>query len=115
MKIKILLVILIIAAITIAFLSGDKSNGVKSGVLQKVSHKSLPSRNVAELAFDGGQREGAGTAEGYTNTQTFTIPDSLVDRANQLIDQRVIVEYRDRRFAIGDTKILLSIRPSQRK
>lgn len=87
---------LLIAAIVFGMVSCT-SNGVKSGILQKVSHKKFPcSRYEAEVAYYGGRSSDGG----FSNSQVFTISRAAFDTLQDKVGKSVRFEYHDRAMTL---------------
>lgn len=98
---------------SIVLISCDQSEGVKSGVLQKVPHKKFPaSYYEVEIAYQGGRVVGQTDERSgsYSNTQSFKITKECYDTIQKWTGYIVVFEYNDDGFKLfGPTKSLKSI------
>jgi uncharacterized lipoprotein YehR (DUF1307 family) len=87
----------LLALVAIVTLTGcSTSEGRKFGLLQKVSHKTLPCNYyVAEFAFEGGRKVGSGDDASYQNTQEVEITSAQYDSLQNIVGDRVVFEYND--------------------
>ena len=104
--------VLIIIGLIIWFKSCDKSEGIKSGILQKVSHKTFPCDHyVAEFAFEGGKVKHSNESSAYENTQEVDLSQEAYDTLQNYVGYRVAFDYKDRGWvACRNSKLLTSLR-----
>lgn len=107
--------IFLFAMFSIGLFSCQTSEGLKYGVLQKVSHKTFPcSYYAAEFAFEGGRMVSDGKSSSYQNTQEVKITNSQYDSLQQFVGQKMVFDYKDDGFAVcGSSKILTLYRKVQ--
>ena len=107
---KISLVLLSFAVL--AFTGCETSEGLKYGVLQKVSHKTFPCNYyAAEFAFQGGRMVGSSDSKAYENTQSVQITEQQYTELQSMVGKEVVFDYKDRGIAVcGEGKLLTTIR-----
>lgn len=103
---------LAIIILMVSLSSCDKSEGLKYGILQKVSHKQFPcSYYVAEFAFEGGRVVSDDNSSSHSNSQEISITKEAYDTLQNYLGDRVIFDYRDRGFVVcGESKQLTFIK-----
>jgi len=115
-KINFAIFLIIITIIVFAVMNGyNKSEGLKYGTLQKVSHKSFPcSYYVAEFAFEGGKVESTQNSSSHTNSQEIGITKEAYDSLQNYLGDKVIFDYKDQGFKMcGESKQLTFIKRKQ--
>ena len=105
-----LLFIGIVVASTIQWC--ETSEGIKYGILQKVSHKTFPcSYYVAEFAFEGGRVESSGESSSHSNTQSVEITKEAFDTLTPYLGDKVLFDYADKGVSFcGENKKLTMIK-----
>lgn len=87
------------------------SEGQKSGILQKVSHKTICDYWVMEVAYEGGRMVSDGKSGSYENTQSVEVTKEQADALSSYLGQRIVFSYHDVAFAVcGESKKLDSFR-----
>lgn len=84
------------------------SDGIKVGILQKVSERPIDGY-VIELAFEGGRQVSNGKSSAYENTQEFAIDKAGFDTLAAHVGDRVVVTYHDRGVSVGPSKWIRSL------
>lgn len=115
-KIHFALFIVIITVFVIGAINGcSKSEGLKYGTLQKVSHKKFPcSYYVAEFAFEGGRVESTENSSSHSNSQEVGITKEAYDTLQNYLGDKVIFDYEDKGFVVcGESKQLTLIKRKQ--
>src|SRR5688572_8492168 len=113
MKLRYMLFILIALSIAGAAIHGcERSEGLKYGTLQKISHKTSPcDYYVAEFSYEGGRVEGDDKAKAYSNTQEVEIDKIAFDSLQSYLGEKVIFDYEDKGLTFcGEGKKLTMIR-----
>lgn len=87
---------IIIMAIAIFLYGCEQSEGLKYGILQKVSHKTFPCNYyVAEFAYEGGRAVSKGDDAAQQNTQSVEITKEAYDTLQSYMGDKVIFDYKD--------------------
>jgi len=107
---KKLSLVLITAAIFIA--SCESSEGLKFGLLQKVSHKTFPCDYYEiQVAYEGGKMVGAGEKASYENSQDIKVDKVAFDSLQKYVGEKVVFDYKDDGIEMcGSSKSLKSIK-----
>jgi hypothetical protein len=94
------------------FSACETSEGLKFGLLQKVSHKTFPCDYYEiSVAYEGGKMVGAGDKSAYENTQDIKIDKPAFDSLQQYVGEKVVFDYKDHGAAVcGSSKSLTSIK-----
>lgn len=92
--------------------SCETSEGLKFGVLQKVSHKTFPCPYYEiQVAYQGGKSSNYTDHASYSNTQEIKIDKDAYDSLQNYVGEEVVFDYKDNGFAVcGSSKELTSIR-----
>lgn len=101
-----------ILTLAIGLASCETSEGIKYGILQKVSHKTFPcSYYVAEFAFEGGRVNGNGNSSSHSNTQSVEITKEAFDTLTPYLGEKVLFDYTDKGMSFcGEDKKLTMIK-----
>lgn len=98
----------------VALFSCEQSEGLKFGLLQKVSHKTFPCDYYEiQVAFEGGKMKSSmdGKSSSYENSQDIKITKAAFDTLQQYMGEHVVFDYDDDGFAMcGSSKVLKSIK-----
>ena len=96
----------------IAIVSCENSEGVKFGLLQKVSHKTFPCDYYEiQVAFEGGKMVGTDKNSSFENTQDIKIDKPAFDSLQKYVGDKIIFDYKDDGVAMcGSSKYLTSLK-----
>jgi hypothetical protein len=96
----------------IGLFSCEHSEGLKFGLLQKVSHKTFPCDYYEiSVAYEGGKVVHSGDKASYENSQDIKIDQAAFDSLQRYVGERVVLDYVDNGFAMcGSSKKLTSIK-----
>lgn len=92
--------------------SCETSEGVKAGILQKVSHKTFPCEHYEiQIGYAAGVSTGVGDKASYSAAQDIKIDQAAYDSLQMYVGENVIFEYNDDGVALcGPSKTLTYIR-----